>query len=563
MPDWSYETDLLVVGSGGAGMAAATVGHDLGLETLIIEKTAKVGGTTAVSAGGFWTPCNHKMAAQGEADSYQDALTYMQATVGDQVDGSLLEAFLQAAPRMALYLEENTQQEFSTVSLPDYHAEKPGGRTGHRLLEAVALDATLLDRNDLKLIRLPHPQFDMKLSFNTYDFRVLASMHPGSTKIIVKAVLQYVFDFPWRFRSFRSRWLTLGNALIGRFMLSIRERKLPLWTNTALTELLTDGERIIGVKAVREGEPITIKVRKGVLIAAGGFNSNAEMRAEYMPNSANPDWSVVPFDALTGDGIQAGIQVGAATHLMDEAWWMPAIPQPDKESSRGVFLERSLPGSIIVDQNAERYFNESINYDDAGRAIVKAIGQGRPASPSFFIFDGSFRRKYAGGPLMAGKMQPDWMVSSDIWKTVYKASTLSELATKIGLSPAALQATVDRHNVFAGTGKDEDFGRGDHIYDGYYSDSYVKPNPNLAPIEKAPYYAIAIYPGDIGTKGGLLIDAHARVLDSDGNAIVGLYAAGNSSASIMGEGYPGGGSTIGAAMTFGFIAAEHIAGRQV
>jgi 3-oxosteroid 1-dehydrogenase len=349
----------------------------------------------------------------------------------------------------------------------------------------------------------------------------------------------------------------LGNALIGALRCSLQDRGKSLWLNSALEELLLVGDRVGGARVNRNGQLLNVKARYGVIIAAGGFERNQAMREQYLPQPSRADWSATPPNN-TGDGIRAGQAVGARTALMDHSWWAPTTYVKGEEKQRALFVERTLPGCVMVNAAGERFVNEAAPYTDIVYAMYANNREGAASVPCWMVFDAEFRRKYPCGALLPGYAQRDWQLPEHLRDYFHKASSLEELATKIGVDAGGLVRTVQRFNGMAVQGVDEDFHKGESLFDRYYGDPNVQPNPCLAPLLKGPFYAVRIDAGDIGTKGGLLTDVHARVLHEDGEPINGLYAIGNSAASMMGRTYPGAGSTIGPAMTFGYLAANHI-----
>jgi 3-oxosteroid 1-dehydrogenase len=330
---------------------------------------------------------------------------------------------------------------------------------------------------------------------------------------------------------------------------------VPVWLNTPLTELITETGAVVGVRAERDGAPVTLRARAAVVLAAGGFEYNQRMRERYLSGPQSTEWTVGAAENV-GDGIVAGQQVGAAVDLMDDAWWGPSVRNPD---GRPFFClaERAQPGALMVNHAGERFVNESAPYVDVvHRMYEQQASTGVRHIPAYFIMDQRFRDRYLFLGNFPKRPIPQKYFDAGI---VTAADTLTGLADKIGVPGAALAATVDRFNGFARVGRDADFGRGDSAYDRYYGDPTVKPNPCLAPLTAPPFYAVEMVPGDLGTKGGLVTDEHARVLDADGTPIPGLYAAGNNSASVMGNDYAGAGATIGPAMVFGYLAATHAA----
>jgi 3-oxosteroid 1-dehydrogenase len=345
--------------------------------------------------------------------------------------------------------------------------------------------------------------------------------------------------------------LTLGQALAARLRLSLLDAQVPIWLSTPLDKLIVENGRVVGARATKGGQPIKIKANSGVVLAAGGFPLNKEMRENYQKQPISTEWtSASPGN--TGDAIQMGQTLGGALDLMDDAWWGPASLPPGSVPFFHVG-ERAYPGGIIVNSQGKRFMNESAPYVDAVKEIYRHNHEDSRTIPSHFIMDQRFRNKYLFGTLFPLVSIPQEYLDSGYF---VKADTLEDLAESIGVDVQGLQESIKRFNRFARNGTDQDFNRGDSAYDRYYGDPTVKPNPCLAPLNKPPFYSVKIYPGDIGTKGGLVTDEKARVLKEDGGIISGLYAVGNTSASVMGNSYPGPGGTIGPAMTFGYIAAK-------
>lgn len=560
---WDQQCDVIVVGSGAGGLTAALMAQDLGLDSLIIEKTALIGGTTAVSAGVIWIPDNPLLAALGATDSAEDARTYLRQTVGELYDADKIQAYLDSGPAMVDYLARHTEIRFRPAPLPDYYSNLPGGKESYRALDPEPLDARCLADNR-ELIRPPHPQIVVGgLMFNTGEVATILRREPGWLGLVFRQAAAQYSAIPWRLRHHSSPRLTLGNALIGRCLLSIWKRQIPLWRHTALLDLIRDEQgAVIGLTASKDGKILRLRARRGVILATGGFSANPQLRAQHLRRSPNVDRSVAP-DFNCGDGILAGIRSGAATDLMEEAWWIPSYRINRAQLSSGMFMERAFPGSLMVDQSGKRFTNEAANYDHTGRSLANLSASQGADSPAFFIFDGRFRSRYMAGPLMGAPSLFDVFWSKEVKELIVKAPSIEALATRLGIDPSALQLSVDRFNQFAITGVDRDFNRGEERYDRHYSDPRVKPNSTMAPLLKPPFYALPVYAGDIGTKGGLATDRDARVLDAGGSAIPGLYAIGNTAASLMGRSYPGGGVTIGPSMVFGTRAALHIADKSI
>ena len=555
---WDHTVDLLIVGSGAGGMTAALTAYDRGGRPLLIEKTERYGGSSAMSGGGLWVPNNHLMAQAGVDDTPEDAWSYLKGTVGKGVSEARLRAYLQAAPEMVRHLLEHSR--LSVVPLPeyaDYYPAVPGSRPGGRSLEPTNFDARLLGDEFLNM-REQHPQMLIvgRIFMTIPEARKLLTRTPGWIGIAIKLMARYWLDLPWRFRSKRDRNLAMGNALVGMLRRSLMDRGIPLWLNTGARELVFEDGRVQGLVAEREGRTLRIRAERGVILAAGGFEGSQVMREKYLPNPTRTEWSCAnPHN--TGDAINMALDIGAGIDLMDDAWWGPTTVVPGEDRARMLVIEKSLPGSILVDAGGERFFNEAAPYVDVVKAMYARDAAGAPCVPAYLVFDGAYRKKYPCGPLLQATQQPDWVLPR-AWKRGYlkKARTLEELAAQLGIDAGGLAATVAKFNEYARTGKDLDFQRGETVFDRYYGDEKVRPNPCLAPLDTPPYYGLEAHAGELGTKGGLKTNERAQVLTDAGAAIPGLYATGNCSASVMGPSYPGAGSTLGPTTTFGYIAAR-------
>ena len=555
--------DVIVVGSGAGAMTSAAIAADRGLSVLVVEKSDKFGGTSAISGGGIWIPNNHYFAAKGGKDSYDKALQYIMTAGGGRADETKVRAYLDHAPAMIKYLEDKSRVRYAVAEkYPDYYQHVPGSLPGGRSLDPELFDTSVLG-DELENLRRPSPSTLLmgKISWTARDAHIAMARESGWRFKILWMMLRYKLDFKWRRKSKFDRRAGLGSSLVCALRASLQDRKVPLWLRTDFRDLvLTDG-RVTGIKVVREGRELTLNARRGVIIGAGGFEQNQTLREKYLPQPTKTSWSATPPGNNTGAALEAGMAAGAATDLLEWAWWSPTIPVVGEEKPRGIFAERAFPGSIVVNGLGKRFCNEAQGYLEFGDAMYKdREATGGKNVPAWCIFDAHFRFNYAMGPLMPGQIMPDSRLRKEWRNSVYwKADTLEELARQIDVDPAGLATTVKTVNEYARTGEDKDFGRGGNVFDRYYGDVNVKPNPCLAPIQKGPFYAMRMDAGDIGTKGGLLTDAHARVVRPDGSPIEGLYAIGNTSASVMGIAYPGAGATIGPAMTFGYIAAHHIA----
>jgi 3-oxosteroid 1-dehydrogenase len=547
------EFDLVVVGSGAAGMTAALAAADRGLRTLVVEKAARFGGATARSGGGVWVPNNEVILAAGVPDTPEQARSYLDHIVGDAAPAEMRAAFLKHGPEMIRFVGEHTPLRFTWVpGYSDYYPEAPGGLPVGRSLEPKPLRAKVLgaELGNLNPPYLGSPNGPQVMQAD-YRWLILIARHPRGVLRAARVGARWLGS-----KLGRGRLLVMGQALSAGLRAGLSKANVPVRLKTSLVDLHTSDGRVTGIVVDQDGTEQLIRAKHGVLLASGGFEFNEEMRRKYQREPIGTEWTVSAKEN-TGDGIQAGMRLGAAVDLMDDAWWGPSIPL-----TGGPYFclsERSNPGCIMINGEGKRFANESAPYIDAVHAMY-GEGDGPARNmPTWLIADQRYRNRYLFCGL--GPRQPfpgRWYKAG----VVHRAGTIAELAEKIGVPSAGLTSTVDRFNGFARAGKDEDFGRGDSHYDGYYGDPTNKPNPCLAPLEVGPYYAVKIVPGDLGTKGGLRTDTRARVLREDGTPIDGLYAAGNASAAVMGHTYAGPGATIGPAMTFGYLAALDIAARK-
>jgi len=548
------EYDVVVVGAGGAGMTAALSAAKHGLSTVLIEKSSFFGGNTARSGGGVWIPGNYALRAAGQVDpgDLEAAKTYLDAIVGEVVPKVRRDTYLERGPEVMDFIRANTPVRFQWVpQYADYLPERPGGRAAGRSVEPVPMDCRFLG-DELARLQPPYTKAPANLIVTQADFRKI-SLGLRTIKgplTMVKVALKRL----WAMLTHKKMY-AMGNAIAIGLRKGLSDAGVAVAYDTELTELLLEDGRVSGVVVERDGRREEIRARRGVILASGGFEFNQELRDKHLPAPNSSAWST-GASSNTGGGLLAGTAVGAATDLLDDAWWGPTIQLP---GGRAWFLlaERNLPGAIIVNGAGRRYMNEALPYVEATHAMYDGEASGVPHVPSHMIFDQTYRNRYLFAGVPGRQPFPGRWYKEGV---IVRADTLAELAGKIGLPADALGETVERFNGFARTGIDEDFHRGESAYDKYYSDPTVKPNCSLAPIENGPFYAVKILPGDLGTKGGLVTDEHARVLRPDGSAIPGLYAAGNVSSAVMGNTYPGPGGTIGPAIVFGYLAAEDIAG---
>ena len=558
--------DVIVVGSGAGAMTSALFAAEQNLSVLVVEKSDKFGGTSAISGGGIWIPNNHYFSAKGGRDSFELALQYLKAATGEHGDEKRLRAYLKHAPQMIEALEHNSHVRYAVAQkYPDYYPHLPGSLAGGRTLDPELFDTSLLG-DELANLRAPSPSTLLmgRIAWTARHAHKAMSRSFGWRLLILGLMLRYKLDFKWRRKSRRDRRAALGSALVASLRRSLMDRDIPLWLNTDFQSLLTENGRVSGVQVCRDGQALQLHARRAVIFGSGGFEQNQALRERYLPQPTRRDWSATPPGNNTGAALEAGTALGAATALMDWAWWAPTIAVPGEDKPRGVFAERAFPGAIVVNSLGRRFVNEAAPYLEFVDAMYRDNqSTGGKSIPAWVIFDGHFRFNYAMGPLMPAQVMPDSRLRKEWLNALYfKADSLAALAAQIGVDSVGLEQTVARVNEYARSGVDADFGRGGNVFDRYYGDSNVKPNPCLAPLSKGPYYAMRLDAGDIGTKGGLLTNEHAQVVSQDGEAIPGLYAIGNCAASVMGTSYPGAGGTLGPAMTFGYIAANHIAAQR-
>ncbi|MGC6471588.1 MAG: FAD-binding protein [Parvibaculales bacterium] len=557
--NWDKEVDVLVVGSGAGGMMNALVAAHYNNEVLIVEKADLWGGSSATSGAGIWIPGSDQAREAGFEDNLDDAFKYVRALSKDNVPDENIRAYVNEAAPMLRWMGEHTEIIYAAFPYPDYHAENPGGSpTGFRTHMPMPMDGRKLG-SDVRTLRFANPAASLFGYLNWHFDETYALLYraKGWWLMLTKMLAKYWLDLPFRLTSRKDRRLTLGNSLAGGLRLALKEKNVPLWLETPLVDLVKDGDAVTGAVVTHKGKEMRIRARKGVVLAAGGFDKSGEMRGENAPLYPEAVLSG-GVTSNTGDSIRAGMSIGAKTMNMHSTWAAPVFHVPGEDRGRLSTMERSLPGSIMVNQKGKRYLNEAASYHVTGQDMAKRALEEGDASPSYMIFDHTYRHLYAMGPLYP--LMPLWLHNRHIRSIVSKARTIEDLARKINIDPAALSETVKRFNSFAANGEDPDFHRGEAAYDQMYGDPRNQPNPCLRPIENGPFYAMPIYPGDIGTNGGMVTNEKAQVIGENDQPIDGLYAIGNNAASSMGESYPGAGVTIGPALTFGYIAARHMSG---
>ena len=553
--------DVVVVGSGAAGMVAALTAAHQGLSTVVVEKAPHYGGSTARSGGGVWIPNNEVLQRDGVKDTAAEARKYLHAIIGDVVPAEKIDTYLDRSPEMLSFVLKNSPLKLCWVpNYSDYYPETPGGKATGRSVEPKPFNAKKLGPDE-KGLEPPYGKVPLNMVVLQQDYVRLNQLkrHPRGVLRSIKVGVRSVWA-----NATGKNLVGMGRALIAPLRIGLQKAGVPVLLNTALTDLYVEDGVVRGIYVREAGapesaEPKLIRARKGVILGSGGFEHNQEMRTKYQRQPITTEWTVGAV-ANTGDGIVAAEKLGAALELMEDAWWGPTVPLVG--APWFALSERNSPGSIIVNMNGKRFMNESMPYVEAchhmyGGQYGQGPGPGENV-PAWMIFDQQYRDRYIFAGLQPGQRIPKkWMESG----VIVKADSLDELAEKTGLAADALQATVERFNGFARSGVDEDFHRGESAYDRYYGDPTNKPNPNLGEIKNGPFYAAKMVPGDLGTKGGIRTDVHGRALRDDNSVIEGLYAAGNVSSPVMGHTYPGPGGTIGPAMTFGYLAALHLAGK--
>ncbi len=555
------EYDVVVVGSGAAGMVAALTAAHQSLSTVVVEKAPHYGGSTARSGGGVWIPNNEILKRDGVKDTAEAARQYLHAIIGDAVPADKIDTYLDRSPEMLSFVLKNSPLKLCWVpGYSDYYPETPGGKATGRSVEPKPFNAKKLGADE-KGLEPPYGKVPMNMVVLQQDYVRLNQLkrHPRGVLRSIKVGVRSVWA-----NATGKNLVGMGRALIAPLRIGLQKAGVPVLLNTALTDLYVEDGVVRGIyvrntQDPESAEPTLIRARKGVILGSGGFEHNEQMRVKYQRAPITTEWTVGAA-ANTGDGILAAEKLGAALELMEDSWWGPTVPLVD--APWFALSERNSPGSIIVNMSAKRFMNESMPYVEACHHMYGGqYGQGEGPGenvPAWLIFDQQYRDRYIFAGLQPGQRIPKKWLESGV---VVKAATLAELAEKTGLSAEALAGTVDRFNGFARSGVDEDFHRGDSAYDRYYGDPTIKPNPNLGEIKHGPFYAAKMVPGDLGTKGGIRTDNDGRALRDDNSVIEGLYAAGNVSSPVMGHTYPGPGGTIGPAMTFGYLAALAIAGK--
>jgi succinate dehydrogenase/fumarate reductase flavoprotein subunit len=557
--------DVIVVGTGAAGLTTAVTAKLAGLEVAILEKTGSIGGTTAQSGGGLWVPCNPRQQQAGISDSRDRAEQYLRACAGNFYDGARMDAFLDTAPEMIRFLEANTTIEFQiSAKYADYHHTFPGALDGGRTIFPDVFNGRKLGA-DLQRIDPPLPEFTfagMQIGSGRELQHFLDAMRsPRSLAFVGARLARYAADMLLYRRAAR---LTNGQALIGHLLFAARRLNIPILLNAPVEDLVWSGDTVSGVKAIVAGRQMEMAGRVGIVLACGGFPQDIARRARTHAHATTGagHWSAAPA-ANSGDGVRIAERNGAALALdyPNPVAFATVSLAPRRNGSVGVvphFMDRAKPGRIMVTRRGKRFTNEADSYHHVSQAMIKACS-GDDEIAAFLISDHDALRRYGMGAIKPAPIPFGFYARTGY---LISAPTLGELAEKCGVDPAAFKATVTEYNRAAASGRDPQFHRGECAYNRFNGDPDHHPNPCVGPIVTPPFHAIKILIGDLGTFMGIRTDASARVLGTGGSPIDGLYAVGNDAASVFGGDYPGGGSTLGPGMTFAYIAGNALAARK-
>lgn len=558
----SAECDVLVVGSGVAGMSAAITAAHRGLKVIVVEKASFYGGTTGRSGGWLWVPNTHLAKALGHQERPDQALTYIRDQAGASFDEPRVRAFLDNGPKAIEFFMSRTAVQFDMpLTFPDYHAEAPGAAQGGRSMVTRPFNAGELGPllKDLGPVLPELTVFGLTIGSGKEIVHFMrASRSLESAWYVTKRLTKHSYEV---LTKGRGQTLTNGNALAARLAKSAADLSIPVWLSSPAKQLLRDGDRVTGAVVERDGQRVQVLARHGVVLASGGFPHDIERRKQTYPHvkTGHEHWSPAP-QTNTGDGARMAEAVGGVfdATLSNAAAWTPMSLVPRKDGTTGImphFIDRAKPGVIAVDLDGRRFTNEANSYHDVVQAIV-AASQGKSENACWLLADHRAIRRYGLGFVKPFPMPMGAHLRNGYLK---KGRTVADLARQLNIDPATLEATIRDYNEHARLGRDPQFGRGSKAYNRYQGDALHGPNPCVEPLQTGPYYAIKLVPGDLGSFMGLKTNAHAQVVTPAGDAIPGLYAAGNDAASIMGGEYTGAGITLGPGLTFGYVAANHIA----
>ena len=546
--------DFLVIGSGAAGVCAALYAASAGHSVMLCEKAAKIGGTTALSNAMIWVPCSDHAIAAGIDDSLEQARTYLRGELGEYYDAKKIDAYLEYGPQAVREIEACSEIKFAFAAAPDYHSNRAGGVDKGRALSPVPFDGRCLG-TDFDLVGDPIRVLLGGMMITSSEIRHFLNPLKSATALshVLRRVGRYALD---RLKFSRGTELSGGNAFLAAALTSLREFDVELATECALQELIIEDGRASGAVVSRAGSNIRVQARLGVILATGGFAANPDLRAELGAKHQHDDTLCVAENQ--GDGIVAARKAGGTVDLnvASPGFWTPVSRLKNNDGSTAIvpygWLDRGRPGVIAVDPHGNRFVNESNSYHDV---CIGLFENGYPDDDRFFfICEEAFVKKRGMGDILPWPWTPS--LGSYIRRGyIQRADTLEGLAREIDISPAALVATVNRHNRNVLSGQDPDFGRGESAFNRALGDASLGlKNPNLGEIKNGPFIALRIVPGTLGTAAGLKTDEKARVLREDDRAIAGLYACGNDATSIMAGIYPGAGITIGPAIVSAYLA---------
>jgi succinate dehydrogenase/fumarate reductase flavoprotein subunit len=554
--------DLVVVGSGAAGLATAITAKKRGLDVVVLEKEPVFGGTTALSGGVLWIPLSKYGRQQNPADTVERVREYMMSETGSNYDAAAVQCFIENGPKMVEFFERETEMKFVPTLYPDYHPDAPGGADIGRSILAAPYDIRGLGK-DMQRLKPPLETITfMGMMFNSSNadlkhfFRATKSI--VSFCYVARRLMTHMKELALYRRGIN---VTSGNALAARLAKSALAIGIPIHTATPVKELLSENGKVVGVRASAADGELRVTARHGVVLACGGFPHDLKRIAQVYPHVKRGGEHLSPTPVgNTGDGLSMAEKVGGAVELgfADASAWMPVSKVPFGKGRTGVFphlLDRYKPGVIGVLRNGRRFTNESNSYHDVGAALIRAC-EGERETAMWLICD-----KVALGKYGLGYAKPAPMPTGPLLRKGYlvKGETIGELARHCGIAPDALEKTVRAYNLDAGRGEDPAFHRGSTSFNRYLADPDHKPNPCVAPISTGPFYAVKVVMGDLGTFDGLRTGVTGEVLRADGSRIEGLYAVGNDRRSVMGGNYPGAGITHGPNMTFGYVTGNAIA----
>lgn len=558
--------DVLVAGSGAGGLSAAIVAHARGLDVLVAEKEPYFGGTTARSGGWLWVPGNPIAEREGVRDRVEDARTYIAGEAGEFFDPAIVDAYLEHCPRMVSFFLENTCVKFTIGDpRPDYHLGKPGTVENGRSVFTVPFDGKELGSRYDQLNPPMRVQsfWGLKISIPElhHFFDITRSL--TSAIFVLKHIAAHVWEIVRHGRRFR---LVNGRALAGRLAKSAFDLGIPLWLSSEVRELITEGDVVRGAVLMQNGKPVRVLARRGVVLACGGFpQDTARMRGLYAHRYPGATFTLASPASVgdTGDGIRLGEAAGGQfdDRFSIVSYTAPCSFVPFKKGPAGIyphFFDYRKPGILVVTRHGKRFVDEGSSYHDVAQAIMGAAAPGDEVC-AFIVCDHRAIRRYG-----IGFAKPSPIPLGPYFRSGYllRSSTIDGLAKKAGIEANALVTTIEEFNRHAREGRDPHFGRGGNVYGRMFGDPLQRPNPCLAALERPPYYAVKVVPGNLATFAGLRTNCHAQVLNKDRKPIGGLYAVGNDMASLFGGSSPGAGSLLGPAMTFGYLAALHLAGKN-